>query len=155
MRSVLRITALATVIVAVGLLNPAEAKPKHKHGDGQRVHMAQASGQPGQQIDQQHRGPGNPLGGASMMPSGMPPGGGGQAAAQGHPGQQQMQQRRGPEHPHSGASMMQPGMQPGMGSQATSQGGPGGEQPPGWSRGAKRGWQGRNMPPGQYKKYHH
>jgi hypothetical protein len=71
MRNVFQMAALAAVIVAVGLVNPAAAKPKHK--DGQQAHAGQVYKQPkhkNRHAKRHRRGPEHRYSGASVMPPG-------------------------------------------------------------------------------------
>src|SRR5215208_3789278 len=69
MRYVFRVAALAAAIAAVGLVNPADAKPKHKHGDDYHAYADHAYGHHNRwHADRHYRGPGYPYSGSSMAP---------------------------------------------------------------------------------------
>lgn len=104
MGAILRMAALAAAIAAVGVVTPADAKPKH----GQEHY-----------VSRHHAPMHNGYGHASRHYSGY-------------------------GHRYSGSSMA-PGWR----------GWYGGERPPGWSHGAKRGWNGRHVPPEHQRGYYY
>jgi len=69
MRNIFRVAALAAAIAVVGLVNPADAKPKHQHGDDYHSYADHAYGHHNPwHADRHYRGPGYPYSGSSMAP---------------------------------------------------------------------------------------
>jgi hypothetical protein len=69
MRNVFRVAAFAAAIATVGLVNPADAKPKHNHGHDHHAYANHAYGYHNSwHADRYHRGPGYPYSGSSMAP---------------------------------------------------------------------------------------
>jgi hypothetical protein len=69
MRNVFRIAALTAAIAAVGLVSPADAKPKHNHGDQHQAYAGHSRGHHEYRHAYRHyRGPGYGYSGSSMAP---------------------------------------------------------------------------------------